>query len=134
MPPASVTDAEAIKYLYNNNKSGGTSLIKPFCDLSSYGDSISNSELQEASDNAKPIVKSLKTGDLIFIGDEVFIVLYNTAPSETTLKADGSVDVDGVDVGEIILATVAGGTTPRLISYRTETFCKPYVGFGYIKT
>lgn len=65
-------------------------------------------------------VTSLITGDAVLIGDEVYIVLYNTSVSE------------GVEKGEIVFATVAGGGTPRLVAFRTEMLTTG-LSFGYIK-
>lgn len=65
-------------------------------------------------------VKNLITGDVVLIGGEVHIVLYNTSK------------VEGVQKGEIVLATVAGGGTPRLVAFRTEMLTIG-LNFGYIK-
>ena len=110
--PASVSDKDAVKWLYNNNKT---------------------QQFSSDRDTAKKTVANFRTGDLILIGDEIYMVLYNTGHVLGSGQTHYPVGKEDVEKGTIVVATVAGGGTPRLLAYRCETFFDNRVGFGYIK-
>lgn len=96
-----MTDDFAVKYLYSNNKTK---------ELGSSGYEVN----------------TLKTGDAVLIGDEIYIVFYNTTYT-------GAPSPEGTDVGEIVFVTVSGGGKPRLVAFRSEMFTTP-LGFGVIRS
>lgn len=101
--PDSISDNDAVKWIYNNNNATPIT-----------------SEEQ---------VKSLSTGDCVLIGDEIYVVLYNNYNeiSQITGKPKGI-----TAEGRIVFATVAGGGASRLVAFNTETLTKQ-IGFGLVK-
>lgn len=101
--PAGVPDDEAVKWIYSNNKA--------------------------APITSETDVSKLNTGDCVLIGDEIYVVLYNNYNeiNPTTGKIKGI-----TSEGRVVFATVAGGGSPRLVAFNTETLTKQ-IGFGMVK-
>ena len=112
--PAGTDPKDAVKYIYSTTN-GSSKVVKPLYT----GD----------KDSTEAIVAGLQTGDCVFIGDEIYVVLYNNYNEidPKTGKIKGT-----TASGQVVFATAAGGGPSRLVAFNTESLTKN-IGFGYVK-
>ena len=113
--PAGTDPKDAVKYIYSTTN-GSSKVVKPLYT----GD----------KDSTESIVAGLQTGDCVFIGDEIYVVLYNNYNEKIDPKSD---EIRGTTAsGQVVFATAAGGGPSRLVAFNTESLTKN-IGFGYVK-